>query len=332
MPYQQQLELGSALRYARSDHSISIPRPALDRRLGVVGGCIGCHADRTPGALEAQAARWYGRLKPQHPLVAALLDAEGVDDVERASELLLAPAAERDDFPAGTFAALAHVLERFVRPDAPEISERTMSRLRRLAARRDPDVRALALATLHYARGGDPAVRRVLVDALRGLQGEEEWLVRRRWALVLAYLGDRARRAKDPATAVTAYTRALEVMPSDAPLLTSLGLALADGGDRAAAAARYRESLAIDGTQSLTLVNLGVVLEAQGDAAGAAEAYTRAAAINPHEALAHLNLGNLLLRQGRAADAIPLYERAVAADPAHGLAMLRTLEQLGAAR
>jgi hypothetical protein len=45
MPYLQQPELGGAIPYARSDHSIPIPRPLADSSLGIVSACQGCHAD-----------------------------------------------------------------------------------------------------------------------------------------------------------------------------------------------------------------------------------------------------------------------------------------------
>ena len=60
MPYIQEPETtdprtGRALvRYARSDHSIAIPRPHADSALGVMTACASCHPNRTTKQLLAR--------------------------------------------------------------------------------------------------------------------------------------------------------------------------------------------------------------------------------------------------------------------------------------
>ena len=56
MPYLQEPAVGHAIGYARSDHSIPVPRPAADSAVGVVSACRTCHADRAESALGAQVA------------------------------------------------------------------------------------------------------------------------------------------------------------------------------------------------------------------------------------------------------------------------------------
>ena len=64
MPYLQESSVGGQIRYARSDHTIPIPRPAFDTRLGIENACQQCHRSRTAEQLEAQVTAWYGQIKP----------------------------------------------------------------------------------------------------------------------------------------------------------------------------------------------------------------------------------------------------------------------------
>jgi tetratricopeptide (TPR) repeat protein len=311
MPYLQQPELGNAVRYARSDHTIPIPRPGFDDSLGVTDACALCHRDRSTAALRDTVARWYGRLKPHKPIITALIEAAGVTSPDQAAPLLLRPDA---DFPMAQFEGLADFFERFVHPDAGFTSD-VVGRLEALAAEPDVDVRSLALAALHLGQGDDPAVGRFLAGSLRGLTATEDVALRRRWTTALAYMGDRLSAQGDAAGAERAYGKALEVLPEDPRLLLHLGLVEASASRLEPAIAAFRRSLAVDSLQPLALVNLGNALSAQGDADAAVDVYGRALHINPHEALAYFDLANVYLRGNDAGKAIPLYQKAVANDP-----------------
>ncbi len=317
MPYLQHPELGDALRFARSDHTIPIPRPAFDAALGVEGACRQCHAGRSPTELQAQVEEWWGELKPHNPVVSGLVRADSLRDRRVAAALVLDPGANH---PIGQFAGLAHFLERYLEPDMPSLEPEIARRLQTLAAERDVDVRALALASLHLARGEDPGVRTFLADRLKAL-GVQDGAVRTRWALALGFVGDRFRADGDPRRAIVAYRKALEVLPGRPRVLLNLGLAYRDAGDVARAVAHLRESLRRDPNQPLAYVNLGSALEAQGDGVNAEAAYRRALELNPAEPLAYVNLGNMFLRRRRPGEAAAHYERAVAIDP--GLAPAR---------
>jgi len=311
MPYLQHPELGNAVRYARSDHTIPIPRPGFDDSLGVTDACALCHRDRSTAALRDTVTRWYGKLKPHKPIITALIEAAGVTSSAQAAPLLLRPEAH---FPMAQFEGLADFFERFVRPDAGFTSD-VVSRLEALAAEPDVDVRSLALAALHLGRDDDPAVGRFLAGSLRGLTATEDVALRRRWTTALAYMGDRLSAQGDAAGAERAYVKALEVLPEDPRLLLHLGLVEASAHRLDPAIAAFRRSLAVDTLQPLALVNLGNALSAQGDGAAAVAAYGRALHINPHEALAYFDLANVYLRANDAGKAIPLYQKAVANDP-----------------
>jgi tetratricopeptide (TPR) repeat protein/5-methylcytosine-specific restriction endonuclease McrA len=313
MPYEQQHELGRAITYGRSDHTIAIPRPVVDSSLGLVGSCKSCHADRSVSQLAQQATTWWGTIKPHEPAVAGLFAARTEGSAERAAPLLLQPSSRHA---MAQVAGLAEWLERFATPRMESTPGDFEQRLLQLADSRDVDVQALALATLHFTRGHVPAVRRALVARLEQVPGgAARDAVRRRWATVLGGLGDAAREAGNARQAVTAYRAALEVTPNAAPLLLNLGLSHAAAGDLPAAVSAYRQSLQADPRQPMGEVNLGIALELGGDADGALAAYDRALQADPTAALPYLNIGTLFLRSQRAAEARPWLEKALARDP-----------------
>lgn len=332
MPYLQEPEVGSAVQYARSDHSIAIPRPAFDSSLGVVNACAGCHRERGTAALQSQVTRWYGALKPHPRAVTALLalqrdgDAGDSDDVS----LAVLDTAERNT--AALFAGLASFAERRLTPDMVSLDKEIHARLEGLARHRDLDVRALALASLHHARGTRRATRDFLSQQLRGL-GAAEADVRARWAVALGFFADRLRDSGNTTGSVLTYQKALEIQPASARVLLNLGLAFADAGGLAQAVDSYRRSLTIDGRQPLALINLGIALEAGHDLAAAIASYRQAIAINAHEPLAYVNLGNALAKSGDVPGAIPFWQRAVTLDPTISLAnfnLARAWAQQGA--
>jgi tetratricopeptide (TPR) repeat protein len=310
MPYLQEPEVGSALRYARSDHTIAIPRPAADGALGIEVACAACHGDRDVAALERDVETGWGQLEPRPRIVDALLAHPDADGAAALDALLDAdPGMHR----MALFTAIARVLTGTLQPDGGLDAGLAM-RLRTLAADPDDDIAAAALAALHYAAGEEHETRRFLAARLDSL-GERSAAVRARWAVLLGFLGDRHREADDPVAAIRSYDRALEVRPDDAPTLLNRGLAQAQAGDVNAAVASYRRSLALDPARALAHVNLGIALAALGDAAGAERTYRAAIGVDAGESLAHFNLGNLYLRAGRAVDAVFAYEQAVAAAP-----------------
>jgi tetratricopeptide (TPR) repeat protein len=318
MPYLQHPELGTALRFARSDHTIAIPRPAFDARLGIKSACVQCHTDLSVEQLQRASDQWWGEVKPHPPLVAALLAAGDSGALTDSAALtLLRPDL---DHPMAQIGALGALLDRYLQPDMPRLPGVMVERLKQLATKDDPDVSALALSVLHFSAGDRRGVRRFLARTLAAL-GDREPLIRSRWRLVLAYLGDTYHQRGDERTALVAYRRALEIVPDDAAVLGSMGLAYAGAGKWPEAVEAYRRSLSLDPRQPLTLVNLGLALEAQGDQAGALGAYQQALGVDPREPVALLNLGNVYFRQGDAAQATEYYQRAIAANaglaPAH---------------
>src|SRR4051812_16967693 len=75
MPFLQHRGVGQHLQFARSDHSIPIPRPAFDEKLGIENACRKCHGDKDVGWQETKVRQWYGELKLHPAMVANLLKA-----------------------------------------------------------------------------------------------------------------------------------------------------------------------------------------------------------------------------------------------------------------
>ena len=313
MPYDQQHELGKAIRYQRSDHTVAIPRPGLDRSLGLTGACQGCHTALSTAALDAQVTRWWGALKPHDPAVAGPIAARDDPSLATATPRLLVPESRHT---MAQMAGLSAFLDRLsAGPIGSALPSGAEPRLRQLAESPDVDVRATALATLHLTRGADRSVRKLLTSAIAPSSTDDKVALRRRWAVVLGGIGDEARSAGRYEQAISAYHAALEVAPGYAPLLVNLGLALAARNDWAGAIRAYQQALQTDPRQPLTEVNLGIALEGAGDPAGADAAYRRAIAADPTHALGYLNLGTLRLRNEQAAEARPWIEEALARDP-----------------
>jgi tetratricopeptide (TPR) repeat protein len=299
--------------YARSDHTISIPRPAVDSALGLVSACSACHAAMSLTQQERQIRAWWGEIKPMPPVVAAQVAAEAHASTVDASAVFLADTASSTRNTFAQFAGVSRFLETQARPDAG-LEPAIQQRLRAMAASTDVDVRAAALAALHLAAGSERGTRRALAAALRA-EGDHDLALRSRWALALGYMGDRYVATGDLGSALIAYGRALDVRPSHAALLMSRANAQRDGGDLTGAIASYQSSLAIDQSNSLAWVNFGIALSAAGDTAAAITAFMNATTVDPSEPLGWFNLGNIAFVRGSLARADSLYQRAAVLNP-----------------
>jgi len=311
MPYLQQQQLGDRIRYGRSDHSIPVPRPAFDDSIGLGSACAECHEDRSAASLQATAEDWWGPLRPQDPLVRGILEADSVEDLGRAGELLLRP--DRDN-PIAQFEGLSRLLEDHLRPDMDSLPADVRARLERLARSSDLEIRAVALAALHYAVGQTPEVGRFLTARL-GSGGPVARKIRDRWAVALGFLGDRHRDAGETRAAISSYRKALEIQPDDSDLHFALGRAYAFAGAGQQAIEEYRRTLELEPDRALPWVNMGIVHAARNRPQQAIEAYRTAMEINPREPLSYFNLGNLHLRAGRYGQAADAYRRALEVDP-----------------
>ncbi|HUK21799.1 MAG TPA: tetratricopeptide repeat protein [Gemmatimonadales bacterium] len=330
MPYLQEPSVGPTVRYSRSDHTIPVPRPLYDSRLGIADGCIQCHRDRAPAALEQQMESWYGAIKPQAVPIVQAVHAESASDRVAAARLALTPAPHnRDSF--ARFMALSDFLERYITPNMPRLESDIVQGLEAFARGPDRDLKALSLATLHLARGSDPAVRRFLVKQLEQLDSLDT-PVRQRWSWTLRARGNVFLGMDDEQAALASFERAQEIEPQDPAIARSLGIVYTRLRDYGQAAEWFARSLELDPKQPQVLVELAYAQEAQGSGEAAIGTYQRAIDINPWEPSAYANLGVAYLRRGSVAEAIPLLERALTLDPALAnvaFALANAYQQMG---
>lgn len=308
MPYLQQPSLGSEIRYARSDHTIPVPRPASDEAEGVTNACSLCHRDRSVSELQDSVNAWYGTLKPRKSLVRAMLEDRPADGREAAARELLRPG---DAFPMAQYMALSRFVIAYLKPDMTSLDATTSRALMELSESPDLDVRALALAAHHLARGESPAVRELLQEALQGPDGA---LLAARWTRSLSYLAEVYSFRGSPEQAVATLDKALEVSPDDPELLQQAGEALLAVGRPTDAAARLRESVKVAPERTFAWQSLAQALEAAGRQEEALDAYREAVARDPWEPVAHFRLGNALLARGAMEEAGAEFRRTVELD------------------
>ncbi|HWP81195.1 MAG TPA: tetratricopeptide repeat protein [Bacteroidota bacterium] len=306
MPYLQHPEVGKSIRFARSDHTISIPRPVFDEQLGIESACSRCHSSMKPDSLEGIMRRWYGEIKPHPEIVRGLLSAHQSKTLEDAARRVLLPSARH---PMAQFAGVSFFLENYLSTDRKEVSAFVLDSLSKLARHSDIDVRAIALSALLLAE------RKERINSILGeANAQDRDALRRRISLVLGFLGDRERESENPHGAIEFYLKSLEVSPNDADLHLNLAHAYAAAGDYGEAIRHYRMSLDLNPAQSLALVNLGIAYAAQGNMSRAIVTYEQAIEQNPFEPLAYFNLANVYLQANQPQRAIPLYEKAVDLD------------------
>jgi len=311
MPYLQQPTVGNAIRYARSDHTIPVPRPAFDAGLGLVSACRACHADRSTDVLESESRTLYGDVPPHAPEVRGLLSALATHEPARAAELVLGTGGSHA---MAQFSGLAHYFIRYLELDMPALAPGVEDRLEQLGLSPDADVAGLALAALHYARGSDRAVHAYLTARLRDL-GEREGAVRARWTAALLRRGAAYRATGDPARAARVFQKALEVAPDHARAHAELGAALSDAGAYDSALVHFRRSLSLDPVQPLVLVNVAYARMQRGDLQGGLLTYQEAATLSPDDAFVYTSWGNALLRMRRTGEAATAFERARELEP-----------------
>ncbi|MGH7575153.1 MAG: tetratricopeptide repeat protein [Longimicrobiales bacterium] len=329
MPYLQEPEVGTALRYARSDHTIPIPRPAFDARLGVEVACQLCHEDHNVETLQADVDRWWGELKPQPPVVARLAAADtaqrqpslpGSADRRVPAAIRQPTAAEsQQPFPSGRGRRVAPgegVSD--ARPPSssltvPELvglatdtaGQHTMARFAALAelltAVSRPDAGELDEETAGQLRFlADDANDDIAAAALAALHYARGDRTPTRQFLVDAIreLGERERR----------------VRLRWGVLLGFLGDQHREAGEAAAAIATYRKALEVRPGHAPTLLSVGLAYAAGGDPAAAENAYQQSLARDSTNSLTWVNLGIARAARGDAAGAVAAYQRAIAAN------------------
>ena len=85
----------------------------------------------------------------------------------------------------------------------------------------DIDLKALALAGLHYSQYKNVEVQKFIIEELNEL-GDKEETVRRRWGMILDYFGTIYYLSGDRPRAIECYKLAKQVLPDDKTIKTNL--------------------------------------------------------------------------------------------------------------
>ena len=102
----------------------------------------------------------------------------------------------------------------------PEIVQKLIT----YAESEDIDLKALALAGLHYSQYNNLKIQKFIVKELDEL-GDKEESVRRRWGLILDYFGTVYYLSGDRPNAIQCYELARQVLPDDKTIKTNLSRA-----------------------------------------------------------------------------------------------------------
>ena len=218
MPFRQQVAIGTEIKYTRSDHTISIPRPIYDSSQGFESSCKQCHSDISENELQSIVDNWYGPVKPQNPVIANRLKITESTFGDDAAELLLQPKLVH---PMGQFSNLTYFIKRYLKPGMDYLDPKIIDKLILYSKSEDIDLKALALAGLHYSQYKNSDIQKFLIAELNELGNIEE-PVRRRWGLILDYFGTVYFLSGDRPRAIECYKLAKQVLPNDQTIKTNL--------------------------------------------------------------------------------------------------------------
>jgi tetratricopeptide (TPR) repeat protein len=135
-------------------------------------------------------------------------------------------------------------------------------------------------------------------------------------SLVLAAVGLSLNDLKMYPEAVTAYRKALEILPTDPQLYDNLGVSLVGLGRREEAVLAYKKALSIEPWAN-ACTNLAISLEKLGLKAQAVETFMKAIEMNPKDHRPYFELGGLLRRNDFHSEAVEMYVAAMRIDPSH---------------
>ncbi len=155
-------------------------------------------------------------------------------------------------------------------------------------------------AGLLYAQSGQND--KAITDLAKAISLDTDYKYEAHMALAQAYAG-----SKDNAKAISEFTIASQVRPTEAAPLFDLGVLQSQAGSSAAAADAYRKVIALpaaDPTLKMQAQTNLALLSAKSGSADAATALAQAAQTDPNNPAPHTALANLYAKQGDVAKAL----------------------------
>ena len=289
MPFLQHQGVGQHFTFARSDHSIPIPRPAFDEQLGIENACQKCHGDKDLAWQEAKIYEWYGNIKPHNGVVAGLVRSRDNPDPEFTQDLLLAPEANH---PMAQMRGLATFVRRFVRPGRSFSNTETIAKLQAFARHENLDLKALGLMALHVGYSDRPEVRGFL-DQQRAGFGTNRLATEARWAIAAEALGSALAQNNDLSSAITCLQQSLEIQPRNVAAMSNLALAYLHSGNVAEAIATLRKAIVASPMTANLYFQLGQLHAQQNEIPLAIESVEKGLQYAPADDAARLFLQQL---------------------------------------
>lgn len=311
MPYLQQQAIGEHLRFARSDHTIPIPRPAFDTSIGIETACVQCHGDKSIEFLQSKVDEWYGEIKPHNNMVERLLEFDPSMSLFEASEVLLPDSSNHE---MAQMAGISQFAFNYLKPNM-NLEPQTVDKIKNYIKNSNIDIQSVAMASLHMTNDNDDQIHNMLVDKLTELDEAERRKVMKRWASALPMMAKKFEEKGNYKDAIEVYKKSLEVIPHNAVVLINMGNAYASINENTMAIQILDKAIKLDVNNYDAWLNKGNVLFKLQRTPEALAAYKQANNINPWNGSAYFNIGNCHYRTNNTDEAIVWYKKAVEIEP-----------------
>mgnify|MGYP001391217943 FL=1 len=306
MPFTQHKAVGKTIKFARADHTISIPRPLVDQALNINNVCQQCHAEMSLAEVSKQMSEWYGELKPLHPLETALMKFNDNSTLEGLVGLL----GSNSDPSPQVFAGLSKA---FMFNQPKETSE-IINKLKHLCSNSDVDIKGLALAYLYLLKGEDESLNSFVIKSLAA-SGKDQTKIRTRWSTALSYRAEDQVKKGMLIPGINLYEKAVKIWPRNVKAKKGLAESYILIGDFSKAIQTFGEIIQANAMDWQGWAGLGNTQTRLKQLDLAVEAYMRSLEINVYNPRAHLGIGNVLFKLKKNTLAEMHLQKAIDLDP-----------------
>ena len=306
MPFTQHKAVGKTIKFARADHTISIPRPLVDQALNINNACQQCHAEMSLVEVSKQMSEWYGELKPLHPLETALMKFND----NSTSEGLVGLLGSNSDPSPQVFAGLSKA---FMFNQPKETSE-IINKLKHLCSNSDVDIKGLALAYLYLLKDEDESLNSFVIKSLAA-SGKDQTKIRTRWSTALSYRAEDQVKKGMLIPGINLYEKAVKIWPRNVKAKKGLAESYILIGDFSKAIQTFGEIIQANAMDWQGWAGLGNTQTRLKQLDLAVEAYMRSLEINVYNPRAHLGIGNVLFKLKKNTLAEMHLQKAIDLDP-----------------
>ena len=306
MPFTQHKAVGKTIKFARADHTISIPRPLVDQALNINNACQQCHAEMSLAEVSKQMSEWYGELKPLHPLETALMKFNDNSTLEGLVGLL----GSNSDPSPQVFAGLSKA---FMFNQPKETSE-IINKLKHLCSNSDVDIKGLALAYLYLLKDEDESLNSFVIKSLAA-SGKDQTKIRTRWSTALSYRAEDQVKKGMLIPGINLYEKAVKIWPRNVKAKKGLAESYILIGDFSKAIQTFGEIIQANAMDWQGWAGLGNTQTRLKQLDLAVEAYMRSLEINVYNPRAHLGIGNVLFKLKKNTLAEMHLQKAIDLDP-----------------